>query len=209
MTTDASLASGIRDNYLRGRVGDYLRARLEPGAEVAIVSAYFTIYAYAALQDQLDTIERLRFLFGEPRFVQAIDPARNNRQGYQLVDNGLQLTQRLQQGAVARACAEWIRQKVEIRSIRQANLLHGKMYHIQTGGSNQAILGSSNFTVNGLGSAGNNNNIELNLVVDSQRDRQDLLAWFDALWYDETRVTDVRDEVLTYLAQLHRDNAPA
>ena len=125
---DASLASGLRDNYLRGSVGDFLGASLTPGAEVAIVSAYFTTYAYAALRDQLDTIEHLRFLFGEPRFVQAIDPAKTDRQAYQLVDNGLQLANRLQQGAVARACADWIRQKVEIRSIRQANLLHGKMY---------------------------------------------------------------------------------
>jgi hypothetical protein len=82
MTTDVSLASGIIDNDRRGSVGDYLRTRLEPGAEVAIVSAYFTIYAYAALQDKLDTIERLRFLFGEPRFVQTIDPARTDRQAY-------------------------------------------------------------------------------------------------------------------------------
>lgn len=31
----------------------------------AIVSAYFTIYAYEALADNFDHIERLRFLFGE------------------------------------------------------------------------------------------------------------------------------------------------
>jgi hypothetical protein len=36
--------------------------------------------------------------------------------------------------------------KVEIRSIRQANLLHGKLYHIHDGHREHAILGSSNFT---------------------------------------------------------------
>ncbi len=97
---------------------------------------------------------------------------------------------------------------MEIRSIRQANLLHGKMYHIANGGVEDAILGSSNFTLSGLGLAGANNNIELNLIVDSRRDRQDLQAWFDALWNDKRLVEDVRDQVLAYLAQLYRDNAP-
>ncbi len=204
----SSIVSGIRDNYRRGSVGDFLRQQLRQDSTVAIVSAYFTIYAYAALQDELDAIEHLRFLFGEPRFVRAIDPDKTHKKAYRIEDNGLQLANRLEQSRVARACAGWIRDKVEIRSIRQANLLHGKMYHITNGGVEDAILGSSNFTVSGLGLGNGSNNIELNLVVDSRRDSEDLLAWFDALWDDEKLVEDVRDEVLAYLAQLYCDNAP-
>ncbi len=202
------LASGIRDNYQRGSVGEFLNEKIQAGSAVSIVSAYFTIYAYAALQDKLDNIEHLRFLFGEPRFVRELDPGKTDKKAYRLEDNGLKLANRLEQSATARACADWIHQKVEIRSIRQANLLHGKMYHIANGGVEDAILGSSNFTLSGLGLAGANNNIELNLVVDSRRDRQDLRAWFDALWNDTRLVEDVRDQVLAYLAQLYRDNAP-
>ena len=202
------LASGIRDNYQRGSVGEFLGEKIQAGSAVSIVSAYFTIYAYAALQDKLDGIEHLRFLFGEPRFVSGLDPGKTDKKAYTLEDNGLKLANRLEQSAVARACADWIRQKVEIRSIRQANLLHGKMYHIASGGVEDAILGSSNFTLSGLGLAGANNNIELNLIVDSRRDRQDLRAWFDALWNDTRLVEDVRDQVLAYLAQLYQDNAP-
>lgn len=58
-----------------------------------------------------------------------------------------------------------------------------KMYHIASNGVERAILGSSNFTTRGLGLSGNSN-IELNLVVDSDRDRADLKAWFDNLWND-------------------------
>ena len=63
---------------------------------------------------------------------------------------------------------------MDIRSIRHAQLLHGKMYHIANAGVEEAILGSSNFTVRGLGLGAGNNNIELNLEVDSARDRRDL-----------------------------------
>ncbi|MEI6176867.1 MAG: phospholipase D-like domain-containing protein [Verrucomicrobiota bacterium] len=66
-------------------------------------------------------------------------------------------------------CAAWIEQKVDIKTIKQSNLLHGKMYHVDTAGVKSAIVGSSNFTVRGLG-LGNvgNNNFELNLVVDGR-----------------------------------------
>jgi hypothetical protein len=48
------------------------------------------------------------------------------------------------------------------------------MYHVANGAVEEAILGSSNFTVRGLGLGSSNNNIELNLEVDSTRDRRDL-----------------------------------
>ena len=65
------------------------------------------------------------------------------------------------------------------------------MYHIANGAVEEAILGSSNFTVRGLGLGSSNNNIELNLEVDSTRDRRDLKAWFDELWNDSALVEDV------------------
>ena len=72
----ASLSySGIRDNHRRGSVAQFLKDKIGPGSRLSIVSAYFTIYAYDALRDELDAIDHLRFLFGEPRFVSAIDPA--------------------------------------------------------------------------------------------------------------------------------------
>ena len=88
--------TSIRDNHNYGNVGDYLKALLNKDCNVAIVSAYFTIYAYHHLKEQL-----------------------------------------------------------------------------KKSGVEKAITGSSNFTVNGLG-LGGNRNIELNMIVDSDRDRQDL-----------------------------------
>ena len=98
--------------------------------------------------------------------------------------------------------------KVQIRSVKQANLLHGKMYHIDRNGVEDAITGSSNFTVRGLGLGNAGNNIELNLEVDSKRDRRDLKAWFDEIWDDEALVEDVKNEVLQYLEQLYQNHCP-
>lgn len=200
--------SGIRDNHRRGIVAEFLKAKIHSGSRLSVVSAYFTIYAYDALRAHLDQIDHLDFLFGEPRFISSLDPDKTETKAFILDGNGLQLANRLEQKRVARDCAEWIRQKVDIRSIRHTQLLHGKMYHIANAGVEEAILGSSNFTVRGLGLAAGNNNIELNLEVDSTRDRRDLKTWFDELWNDPDLVADVKQDVLLYLDQLYANQSP-
>jgi phosphatidylserine/phosphatidylglycerophosphate/cardiolipin synthase-like enzyme len=85
-----------------------------------------------------------------------------------------------------------MKEKVEVRSVTKTGFLHGKMAHIRRGEVSAAILGSSNFTTRGLGLASLNNNVELNLVVRDDRDRDDLRAWFEELWNDTSRVEDVK-----------------
>lgn len=203
-----SAASGIRDNHHRGSVGSFLQDKIKSGSKLAIVSAYFTIYAFEELKTQLTDIEELRFLFGEPRFVRNIDPEKTDKKSFQIEDESLTLQNRLVQKPAARACANWIQSKVQIRSVKQVNLLHGKMYHITSPSVEDAIMGSSNFTVRGLGLGKSGNNIELNLEVSDKRDLQDLKAWFNEIWDDESLVENVKEEVLQYLNQLYQNNSP-
>ena len=200
--------SGLRDNHTRGTVADFLRAKMQSGSKLSIVSAYFTIYAYDALKEELDRIEHLDFLFGEPTFVNRLDPSKTETKAFIVDAAGLELSNKLQQKRVARECADWIERKVDIKTIKQSNLLHGKMYHVATSGVENAIIGSSNFTVRGLGLGDVGNNIELNLVVDGNRDRQELKQWFDELWDNDALVKDVKQDVLRYLKQLYENNTP-
>lgn len=201
------LKSGILDNRGRGSVAEFLKHKITSDSQLSVVSAYFTIYAYDALRDELNSIQDMRFLFGEPRFIQSLDPEKNDSKAFKIEDEGLELANRLNQRDIAQRCAAWIESKVEIRSIREANLLHGKLYHVDDGRKEHAIMGSSNFTLRGLGLT-KASNIELNMVVDSDRDRVDLKAWFDELWSDKALVEDVKAQVLEYLAQLYVDHAP-
>ena len=199
--------SGIRDNRNRGTVGNFLKDKIKLGSKLSIVSAYFTIYAFEALKQELWSIDNLDFLFGEPRFIQSIG-SNTDQKAFKIEDTGIQLSNRLKQSKLARECQEWIQKKVNIRSVKQINLLHGKMYHINNNGVKTAILGSSNFTLKGLGLTKVNSNIELNLIVDGERDREDLRLWFVELWNNQSLVQDVKSEVITYLNQLYQDNAP-
>nr|WP_243651319.1 helicase-related protein [Hymenobacter gummosus] len=173
---------------------------------MAIVSAYFSIHAHQNLAAELAGIRRLRFLFGEPNFV--LDPTKPHRV-FSLTADAVGLKDKLPQNKIARACYDWLKEKAEIRSMVKPNFLHGKLYHLkQPSGQTQALAGSSNFTSRGLG-FGNTPNIELNLVVDSDRERAELLEWFEGLWNDDSGlVQDVKADVLHHLAQLFRENAP-
>lgn len=140
----------------------------------------------------------MRFLFGEPRFLRDADNAKLQPPAFSIDESGLHLTEQIRRRAAALRCARWIRDKVEIRSVKRSGLLHGKLIHIDDGRRHHAVLGSSNFTVNGLG-LGDTPNIELNLIVDSDRDREDLHVWFNELWSDQKLTEDVREEVLRAL----------
>ena len=206
-----ALKSSIRDNKNRGSVGEFLQENIQTNSKLSIVSAYFTIYAFDKLKNQLHAIDSLNFLFGEPTFIKNIDPNKSQKRDYKIEDDKLLLPIEsiLLQKKVAKDCTTWIKNKVEIKSMVKPNFLHGKLYHIaQENKSEKAIAGSSNFTVNGLG-LGSNSNMELNIVIDSERDRNDLKDWFDELWNDASGlVEDVKDEVIKYLEQLYAENEP-
>lgn len=203
-----TIFSSIKDNRNRGSVGDFLKEKISKNSSLAFVSAYFTIYAYEALRDNLENIDKLHFLFGEPTFVKAVDPNSAELRQYKIENEKIELKNRLKQKKIAKDCSEWIKKKVKIKSIKQSGLLHGKMYHITDSNKNEsAILGSSNFTSKGLGFA-KNSNIELNLEVQDKRDIQDLKNWFYEVWEDSSLTEDVKPKVLKYLEQLYADNPP-
>lgn len=204
----ASTDSGLRDNHKRGTVAEFLQNHIQDGSCLSVVSAYFTIYAYHAMRETLDRIEHLDFLFGEPSFINRLDPEKTQKKAFLIRDDGINLANRLEQKRVAKDCADWIERKAAIKTVVQSNLLHGKIYHMAKAGVAEAILGSSNFTVRGLGLGATGNNIELNLIVDSTRDRNDIKRWFDEIWQDESLVKDVKEDVLNYLRKLYTNPSP-
>ena len=113
----AASISGIKDNHSRGSVGDFLRRHLKPGADLDLVTAYFTVFAYDKLRIELNQLGRIRLLFGEAAFIKNVDPERKDGATYVLKDDGLTLSNGLSQRHFAQACANWMRDKVEVRSV--------------------------------------------------------------------------------------------
>ena len=191
-------------------VGDFLRKKITSGSDLSIVSAFFTIYAYEALRDELENTRQVRFLYGEPTATEVPDPGEEVRKSFGLNDDGgMELKQALVQKPLARDCAAWIERQVEIKTIKRANFLHGKLYHVDRDreGDSVALVGSSNFTRRGLG-LGRVPNIELNVDVNNWQDRNMLLSWFNELWHDNELTVNVKDTVLAALRRLSKPYPP-
>ena len=203
----SSDANVIVDNQ-RHRVGEFLLDSIKPGSELSFVSAYFTIYAYEALRETLEKAGRMRFLYGEPTAVSALDSDGSEGKSFSLnQDGGMDLRQALAQKPLARACFDWIQRKVEIRTVNRSNFLHGKFYHIDRKDGTSTLAGSSNFTLRGLG-FGAAPNLELNLDVRREKDRTALVEWFEELWHDNGLTRDAKDDVLAALKRLARPYSP-
>ncbi len=194
-----------RDN----KVADYLAQSMAFADSLDVVSAYFTIYGYELLEDRLRAMNRVRFLYGDPTSVEDVDPGNKQPKSFELSEQGLAPRHSLNQKYLAKRCAEWISQKsVHIRSVKQSNFLHGKMYLTSEGKRTASgVVGSSNFTKSGLGGS-DRPNLEINLATSDGDTLAELQTWFNALWDDRPQVRDAKREVLEALNRIGREHSP-
>ena len=199
--------SRILDNQA-ATVAEHLRHNLRGADAFDLASAYFTIYGYELLAEELDKVGHTRFLFGDPTSVEDLDPSADEPKSFELTERGLEPNHTLQQKALAKQCADWVSQdSVAVRSVSRANFLHGKMYLTALPDSAAGVVGSSNFTKRGLGGS-DQPNLEINLATDDADTVAELQDWFDRLWRDERLTKDVKQEVLDALKRLGGDYAP-
>ena len=197
----------ILDNRQRAVV-DYLRARLPQAETFRLVSAYFSIYGYELLAQQLDSVGDVRFLYGDPGSVGEVDPGEKESKSYDLTEQGLVPRHTLRQKPLARRCADWVRRgNVAVRSVSRSNFLHGKMYLIDAPERSAGVVGSSNFTKRGLG-GGTGANLEINLATSDPDTLAELACWFDDLWNDDSLTEDAKQQVLDALGRIGQDHAP-
>ena len=195
-------------------MGEYLKERLALNSVFKFVSAYFTIYGFQEMREKLEKVEQVKFLYGDMTNIKGLDPEGKEAKNYILTEENelIKATDQLHLKSEALACKQWFeKESVEVKGIKESNLLHGKMYNIKTtdadGGIKQdGIIGSSNFTKRGLG-FGQGSNYELNLAVTGDECNQ-LENWFDSLWGDDKLAQDIKPEVIAELEKLGKDQSP-
>ena len=77
--------SKIIDNKTLGSVYEELRNHIKKGSHLSVLTTSFTIYAYEALKEKLDEIEKFRFIYKDPIFLKNDNP--KVRAMYQLKKN--------------------------------------------------------------------------------------------------------------------------
>ncbi len=196
------------------RVIDDLRAKLSEGTAVSVAAASFSIYAYEVLKEELEKVDELRFIFTSPTFVkdrskkekrEFFIPKLNRERNLYGSDFEVKLRNRLEQKAIAKECADWIRRKVKFKSNASQEPMGGFL-HVQ----NQkpcAYVPFNEFTTTELGCERGNAVYSIVNVMPSPI-AEKYLNTFDELWNNSDKFKEVTSQILEYIETVYNENAP-
>lgn len=190
---------------------DDLKATIKPGSRVSIAAASFSIYAFQELREQLSDIEELHFVFTSPSFItEKVDKQRREFYIPRLSrerdlfgsEFEIKLRNELSLKAVAKECANWIRQKVCFKS----NCTNAHMTgFINVDDTNYMPV--TGFTTVDLGCERGNNAYQFVQRTYAPMS-QFYLNLFDQVWHDNEKLQNVTEQVLDNIANAYKENSP-
>lgn len=197
------------------RVIDDLKATLQKGSKVSMAAASFSIYAFEALQKELEKIDELRFIFTSPTF----NKERSKKQKREFYipklyrertlygsDFEIKLRNNLTQRAIAKECADWIRRKVRFKTnVSQMNM--PGFLNVKNGEGLFTYMPFNEFTTTELGCERGNNIFQLIQRMPSPISDA-YLKNFNDFWQDKENFTDVTDAIIENIENVYRENAP-
>jgi len=209
----------IIDNINR-LLGDDLKSTLQPGAKLKIAASCFSIYAFEALKQELEGVDSLEFIFTSPTFVpsEATDTLRKAHREFFIPkaererslhgsEFEIQLKNQLNQRAIARECASWIRRKASFRSNRGQAAMQ-PFAGVEAHAVETVYMPLQGFTAVDLGyQQGNAVSNFVTRFSDPAHTAQ-FMTLFDQLWEDEEKLEDVTAELCEHIETVYRENAP-
>ncbi len=201
------------DNVTR-TVKDDLTVTIKKGDKLSIAAACFSIYAYQALKQQLESIDELRFIFTSPTFLQEKAPKTKREFYIPRLDRErslygtafeVKLRNELTQKAVARECAAWIRKKVQFRSNLTGGNISGFMNVV--GAESITYMPLQGFTTSDIGCERGNNIINpVNKMFAPLSG--EYIRLFDQIWNDKSLMQDVTEQVIDGITAAYNENSP-
>lgn len=198
-------------NNVTRTLKDDLSAEIKEGSKLSVAAACFSIYAFQELKAELQNIDELRFIFTSPTFTtekarkekrEFYIPRLNRERSLYGTEFEVKLRNELNQKAIAKECAEWIRQKVTFKSNTTNENMMG---FINLDNKNYAPI--SGFTTVELGCERGNN--AYTMIQKSSSPLSDAyLNLFENLWNDPNKLQVVTDEVIDNITAAYNENAP-
>ena len=200
----------ILDN-INNKVCDDIKQTIRKGSKLSIAAACFSIYAFQELKKELQDIDELRFIFTSPTFTtekakkekrEFYIPRLNRERSLYGTEFEVKLRNELTQKAIAKECAEWIRQKVTFKSnVTNENM----MGFINLDDKNYMPI--NGFTTVDLGCERGNN--AYNMVQKTETPFSTAyIELFEGLWNDNVKLQEVTDEVIENITAAYNENSP-
>lgn len=198
------------------KLGDDLKEEIKKGSRLSIAAASFSIYAFEALKKELKGVDNLRFVFTSPTFVsekfekqtrQFYIPHIFNETHLCGGEFELRLKNELTQKAIAKECANWVKERATFKSNKNSNQpLHGMM-HVVSDKTETAYTNISSFTTADLGFTPKKGFPTLIQKIEYPESKA-YLDWFDQVWKNEESLQDVTQYVQEYFENAFKDNSP-
>ena len=197
------------------RVIDDLKATLKSGSRVSMAAASFSIYAFEALQAELEKVDELRFIFTSPTFNKETSkkqkrefyiPKLNRERTLYGSDFEIKLRNNLTQRAIAKECADWIRQKVRFKTNVSQMQMPGFL-NVKTDGELMTYMPFNEFTTTELGCERGNNIFQLIQRLPSPISDA-YLKNFNDFWQDKKNFADVTETIIENIENVYKENAP-
>ena len=211
----------VIDN-INTRLGDDLKTEIRAKSHLKIVASTFSIYAFEALHKELNKIASMRFLFNNPTFNTVdVDHAKmrekreffipKSKREQDIYGNEfeIQLRNKLTQKAIAKECAQWVRQKVTFYSPKAENTISQNLIHVSSPNREPSVyVGTSDFNPSGLAYEQSNQMLNAPTKITGNAS-QALLEHFNSVWANTDMLDDVTDTVIEYISILYKENSPA
>jgi hypothetical protein len=205
----------VIDNKRNGKVYDELTDNLRKGSKLSVISAYFTIYAFAELKRELIKIDGMRFIFTEPTFIKKDNELtreyyiehNDNEKKVSGNEFEIKLRNEMNQAVIAKECSKWLQDKVQIKSFKKANSAQPRLVYIENEDEHISINGTVDFTTDGLGITPSNR-LDYNMCMYGKEFTVSFLQSFNELWNDDTAVENVKMQVLNQMQVLYKENTP-
>lgn len=189
---------------------DDLELEIKENSKVSIAAACFSIYAFEELKKQLTDIEELRFIFTSPTFVaekakkekrEFYIPRLNRERSLYGTEFEIKLRNELTQKAIAKECAEWIKQKVIFKSNISDKTIQGGIVVDEIG-----YTPINDFTTVELGCE--KGNVISTTIVKDPSLAKTLLNDFNEIWSDSKVLQEVTEEVISSITAAYNENSP-
>lgn len=187
-----------------------LSVEIKKGSKLSIAAACFSIYAFQELKKQLTSIEELRFIFISPTFVaektkkekrEFYIPRLNRERSLYGTEFEIRLRNEMTQKAIAKECADWIKEKVTFKSNISDKTIQGQLVVDDIG-----YTPINNFTTVELGCE--KGNVISTTIVKDQSLAQTLIKDFNEIWNDKKVLQEVTDEVIESITAAYNENSP-
>ncbi len=180
-----------------------------------MAAASFSIYAFEALQKELEKVDELRFIFTSPTFNKErakkqkrefYIPKLNRERTLYGSDFEIKLRNNLTQKAIARECAQWIREKVRFKTNTSQKPMPGFL-NVKNEDGLYTYLPFNEFTTTELGCERGNSMFQSILRMPSPNS-DNYLKNFNDLWNNKEEFADVTDAIIENIENVYRENAP-